>query len=103
MDTKTLILDAKSRFNHNAAKLALSEKYTSKLIVADQGGLWKADLETLNFLYNTPINCNEVVLIDTFNNPVKINALELYKKLREVYDTVMFEWYNEYKSLENFR
>lgn len=103
MDTKTLIIEAKARFSHNAAKAALSEKYNSKLIVADQGGLWKADLQTITFLYNTPVALNEVVLIDTFNNPVKVNAMQLYHKLREVYDTVMLEWYNELKDLEQRR
>jgi len=103
MDTKTLITEAKARFSHNAAKAALSEKYNSKLIVADQGGLWKADLQTITFLYNTPVILDEVVLIDKFNNPVKVNAIELHKKLRDTYDNVMIEWYNELKDLEQRR
>lgn len=103
MDTKTLLADTKARFNHNSSKAQLKDKYESKLIVADQGGLWKADLQTITFLYNTPIILDEVVLIDTFNNPVKVNANQLHKKLREVYDSVMLEWYNEWKELEQKR
>lgn len=103
MDTKTLIAEAKARFNHNSAKDYLKEKYEAKLIVADQGGLWKADLQTITFLYNTPAKLDEIVLIDTFNNPVKVHAMNLYHKLREVYDSVMEEWYNEWKELEGNR
>jgi hypothetical protein len=103
MDTKTLIAEAKARFNHNSAKDYLKEKYETKLIVADQGGLWKADLQTITFLYNTPVAQDKIVLIDTFNNPVKVHAMQLYHKLRDVYDNVMEEWYNEWKELEGNR
>lgn len=100
MDTKTLITEAKARFSHNSAKAYLQDKYDSKLIVADQGGLWKADLQTITFLYNTPANKDEIVLMDSFNSPVKVNAMQLYHKLRAVYDSVMEEWYTEWKELE---
>lgn len=101
MDTKTLISEAKARFSHNSAKEYLKEKYTAKLLIADQGGLWKADQQTITFL-SSFIN-TEIVLIDTFNNPVKVNRQELMDKLCETYKTVMDEWYNEWKELENKR
>jgi hypothetical protein len=50
MDTKTLIKDAKARFSHNSAKAYLKEKYNSKLIIAEQGGLWRADAQTIAIL-----------------------------------------------------
>ena len=103
MDTQTLIAESKARFSHNSAKEYLNDKYNAKLIVADQGGLWKADLQTITFLYNTPVVKDEVVLIDTFNNPVKVHAMQLYHKLRETYDSVMEEYYNEWKELESKR
>ena len=68
MDTKILISEAKARFNHNSAKAYLKEKYDAKLLVADQGGLWKADPQTITFL-SSSLN-KEIVLIDTFDNPV---------------------------------
>ena len=103
MDTQTLIAESKARFSHNSAKEYLNDKYNAKLIVADQGGLWKADLQTITFLYSTPVAKDEVVLIDTFNNPVKVHAMQLYHKLRETYDSVMEEYYNEWKELESKR
>ena len=53
MDTKTLIKDAKARFSHNSAKAYLKEKYSSKLVIAEQGGLWRADAQTIGFLTKT--------------------------------------------------
>ena len=103
MDTKSLLTEAKARFAHNSAKHYLQEKFSSKLLVAEQGGLWRADKETLNFLYNTHLVQKETVLLDIYNNPIKVNSLELYKKLMEVYNVVMEEWHNEWKELENKR
>lgn len=101
MDTKTLISEAKARFNHNSAKDYLREKYNAKLLVAEQGGLWRADQQTITFL-SSFLN-KEVVLVDTFDNPVRVNRQELMDKLCETYKTVMDEWYTEWKELESKR
>ena len=101
MDTKTLITEAKARFAHNSAKDYLKEKYNAKLLVAEQGGLWKADKETISFL--TAFLNEEVVLIDTFDNPVKVNRQDLKDKLCETYYRVMNEWHTEWKELESKR
>ena len=101
MDTKSLIADAKARFNHNSAKAQLKDKYDSKLIVADQNGLWRADLETINFLNAT--TDEQVVIIDTFDNPVKVERALLMEKLLATYKQVMTDWHNEWSELEKKR
>jgi hypothetical protein len=101
MDTKSLITEAKARFNHNSAKAYLKDKYDSKFIVADQNGLWRANLETINFL--TATTDEEVIIIDNFNNPVKVIRKELLDKLSTVYKTTMEEWYTEWVELEKNR
>lgn len=98
MDTKTLLAESKARFNHNAAKDYLAEKYQNKLVVAEQGGLWKADAETISLLNS--LTKTTVVLIDTFSNPVQVDRKELLKTLRAVYSKVMEEWYKEWQELE---
>lgn len=102
MDTKTLIAEAKARFSHNSAKAYLKEKYEAKLLIAEQGGLWKADKETIAFLKSWQIS-DEIVLIDTFDNPVKVNRASLLIKLQDTYLSVMNEWHDEWKELENKR
>jgi DNA polymerase III delta subunit len=101
MDTATLIQEARARFNHIAAKAQLKDKYDSKLIIADQGGLWKANLETITFL--SAMSTDDIVLIDTFDNPVKVNRKELLDKLQALYTTVMEVYYEEWKTLEKSR
>lgn len=102
MDTKTLIAEAKARFAHNSAKEYLREKYEAKLLVAEQGGLWKADQQTISFLKEWQIS-DEIVLIDTFNNPVKVNRTKLLLVLQDTYQAVMNAWHDEWKELESKR
>jgi len=102
MDTKTLIAEAKARFAHNSAKAYLKDKYDSKLIVADQGGLWRADRQTISFL-NSMSNDNYIILIDTFDNPIQVNREKLLETLTTTYNTVMIEWYKEWSELEKKR
>jgi len=102
MDTKTLIAEAKARFAHNSAKAYLKDKYDSKLIVADQGGLWRADRQTISFL-NSMSNDNYIILIDTFDNPIQVNREKLLETLTTTYNTVMLEWHKEWSELEKKR
>lgn len=100
MDTQSLLAEAKARFAHNSAKHYLKEKYSNKLLIAEQGGLWRADRDTITFLRNAT---GKIVLLDLYDNPVKVDAPELLTKLIEVYNTVMEEWHDEWKELENKR
>lgn len=101
MDTKKLVADMKARFEHNSAKHYLQEKYSSKLCIAEQGGYWKADVNTISFLNS--ITSKNVVLLDLYDNPVNVNVKKLKEKLQDVYETVMTEWHKEYKDLETKR
>ena len=102
MDTTTLIAEAKARFSHNSAKAYLKDKYDSKLIIAEQGGLWRANQQTISFL-NSMSSDNFVILIDTFDNPVQVDREKLLTILKDIYNTVMLEWYKEWKELEGKR
>lgn len=101
MDTQTLIQEAKARFNHNLAKATLKEKYENKLIIAEQGGLWKADSDTIAFLNS--FKEKNIVLLDTFGNAVSVDRKELLDKLKTVYLSVMTEWHRETQELEGKR
>jgi len=101
MDTKSLIKEAKARFNHNASKALLKDKYNSKLIVADQNGLWKATTELIGFLAS--LEQDRVIVVDSFDNPVNVDRRELLAKLLMTYNSVMHEWNLEWAQLEKNR
>lgn len=98
MDTKTLISEAKARFNHNSAKAQLKDKYDGKFIIAEQGGLWKASPELIATL--NAFDDNFIILIDNFDNPVQVNRDQLLSVLKDTYSKVMLEWYKEWKEIE---
>ncbi len=101
MDTKTLINEAKARFNHNIAKTHLKDKYDGKLIVAEQGGLWKATPELISFL--SAVDSEHVVLVDNFDNTVQVNRKQLLETLVNTYQNVMNQWHTEWKEIESKR
>jgi hypothetical protein len=101
MDTKTLISEAKARFNHNSAKAQLKDKYDGKFIIAEQGGLWKATPELIAFL--NALDDNFVILIDNFGNPVHVNRDQLLTIIKDTYHKVMLDWYKEWKEIETIR
>ncbi len=101
MDTKAIIAEAKAKFSHNSAKEYLKDKYKSKLIFADQGGLWSASKELITFLNS--ISQEEVVILDSYETPIKVNRIQLYTKAISVYTETMNEWYDEWDKLRKKR
>lgn len=103
MDTKEIIQAAKAKFKHQENKLYLQEKYTNKLTFSAQGGLWTASLKLLSLLQCIKNKQDTAILIDNYNNPVKINVSELEVKVLDTYNSIMEEWYAEFKKLQKNR
>lgn len=101
MDTKLLIRQAHARFEFNTAKKLLKEKNDAKLIVADQGGLWKASIDLISFL---SFQSNEkLILTDIYDVPLLVDRLQLLNRLSETYDQVMLSWYEEFETIKHNR
>ena len=101
MNIETLVKEAKAKFDHNLAKHYLKEKYQSKLIFANQGGLWKADQSLLSLLVAGATK--EFVLLDLHENPIKVNRTELYDKALALYNEIMSAWHEEWATLQRQR
>ncbi len=101
MDTNSFLKESKAKFNHNAAKDYLKDKYQSKLIFADQGGLWKATPEFLSFLGS--VATDEIVILDLHENPIKVETELLRIKAHQTYNDVMTEWHEEWSKLRKQR
>ena len=101
MDIQSLLSEAKARFAHNSAKDYLREKYKNKFLVADQNGLWAADIATITFLQS--FDTERLVLLDTHNRPVEVDRLSLLNKLKTVYQDNMATYLKEFKETETKR
>jgi hypothetical protein len=102
MDTDQLISHSRARFEHEAARRTLREKYQAKLTFAYRGGMWRAGPE----LHSTIFTCGhigEVVLVDLYDNPVRIDTVELMKQSQERWQEQMNAWFVEHEELNKNR
>jgi hypothetical protein len=102
MDTEKLVAHARTRFDHTAARKNLREKYQAKMTFAHAGGMWQAGPELLSVL-NCCIMDKNVVLLDMYKNPVRVNTKELWNMAAERWQECMNAWLIEYEQLNQNR
>jgi hypothetical protein len=102
MDTEQLVVHSRARFEHEAARRTLREKYQAKLTFAHGGGMWRAGPE-LNCTIFTCGRMGEVVLEDLYENPVKIDTKELLALSQERFNEQMNAWLIEHEELNRNR
>jgi hypothetical protein len=102
MNTDELISHSRARFDHHQARIVLKEKYQAKLMFAHAGGMWCAGPE----LQSTIFTCGkigEVVLLDLYDTPVKIDTKELMSLSQQRWQEQMNAWLVEYEELNRNR
>jgi hypothetical protein len=96
-----LVEQIKQATDYQTNKQILREKIQTDLLIAYNGGLFKTSLELIAFL-----NCwtsDELVLEDTYQNPIKINRKELLELSQQHYQMVMNTWHIEHEELRHIR
>ena len=101
MDTEKLISHGRARFDHAAAKRLLKEKYQGKLVFAFGGGMWQAGPELITLL--TGRSEIDIVLLDLYENPVRVNAPQLLREAEQRWKEQMNAWLVEYEELNKQR
>lgn len=102
MNTEQLIEHSRARFDHVAARRILKEKYQAKLTFAYNGGMWCAGPELLTLLQAIPVE-DDVVLLDLYMNPIKIDPTELQYLALGRWQEQMNAWLVEYEELNKNR
>lgn len=97
MDTEALVAHARARFDHAVAKRILKEKYEAKMLFAYRGGMWRAGPELLTVLQAVPVK-DDVVLLDLYENPVKVSPLELQHLAFDRWQEQMNAWLVEHEA-----
>lgn len=91
MDTDTIMITAKARFAHEANRRVLKEKYEAKMLFAHAGGMWRAGPELLTILHICK-DTDSLVILDLYDNPVQINAQELFDLAKQRWQEQMTAW-----------
>lgn len=96
-----LVEQIKQATDYQTNKQILREKIQTDLLIAYNGGLFKTSPELIAFL-----DCwtsDELVLEDTYQNPIKINRKELLELSQQHYQMVMNTWHIEHEELRRIR
>ena len=95
MDPENLATHIRSRFDHQANRRVIREKYQAKLVLGYRGGLFRCTPENMVFL--TMYRDQDIVMLDSYENPIKIDATELLELMQQRWQEQMNAWYQEYQ------
>ena len=101
MSATELVKRARDRFSRVDGRQYLIEKYSNKLQVTYDGNLFQVSVELIAFLQLQ--QQDEVIILDIYSNPVKVNKAALLATMSDVYNSVLSEWYQEYTELSKLR
>ena len=94
MDTNQLVAHARARFEHESARRVLKEKYQAKFTFAHAGGMRLAGPELLTLL---KLCSGTAVVLDLYENPVKVQVEELYELALQRWQECQNAWLVEYE------
>jgi hypothetical protein len=101
MNTDELVAHGRARFEHEAARRTLREKYQAKLTFAYGGGMWSAGPDLINTLNCCPEN--DAVIVDLYENPVRVAPVELKRLAESRWQEQLTAWLIEYEELNKNR
>jgi hypothetical protein len=101
MNPDDLVAHVRARFDHASAKKLLKEKYEARMIFAHAGGMWRAGPELQTTLLTCPDS--SAVILDLYQNPIKINTKELYAISQQRWQEQMTAWMIEYEQAQQKR
>ena len=101
MDTNDLVVQARSRFDHAAARRVLKEKYEARMLFAHAGGMFKSTPEMISFL--SLYGEQRIVVKDLYDTPVEVNAKDLIDEMQKRWYEQMNAWLVEWSELQKQR
>ena len=101
MNNDQLIKHSRARFDHAAARRVIKEKYEARMLFAHAGGMWRAGPELQTTLLTCPDS--EAVIMDLYENPIRINIQELLALSQQRWQEQMNAWLVEHQQLNQQR
>ena len=98
---ENIVANIRARFDHEAQKKILREKYQGKMLFGFNGGMFRATPEMISFL--SLYGDQRIVIQDLYENPVEINALELCEVMKSRLQEHMNAWLVEWNDLQTKR
>ena len=96
-----LLEQIKQSTDYQTNKRILREKIEGDLHFPYNGGLFKATQELVAFL--NAWDSDELVLEDTYQNPIKVSRLEFLTLCKQHYQIAMNAWHIQHDELKRIR
>lgn len=93
---------AKKAYDRAVAQKNLEEKQLGRMSLTHANGIWLCNAELICLLQSYQ-NRKEIVLIDSYNIPRKINPTELLELAQKRHQEVLNDWLIEYAELAKIR
>ena len=91
----------KERFDHEASKQALKEKYQAKMIFAHQGGMFRAGPDLIAVL--STVQQDTMIIVDLYDTPVKVVRQGLLDSATQRWQEQLNAWMEEHNQLTRER
>jgi len=102
MSTPDQIVDqVRIATDYQINKHALKEKIQADLHFTYNNGLFKASSELFSFV--TAWTNEDLILLDVYENPIKIQRTEFLEICKQHYQIAMNAWYIEHEKLKKIR
>jgi len=88
-------------YDRELAKRNIKNQMQSRLTVAFNGGVFSVTKEQITFL--NLLGSQEIILLDDYEIPIKLNASELLNIMFQRYHEVMNEWHLAYEEQSKVR
>ena len=94
---------ADSKFEFEVQKKNLKENLTANLTVSVNGGMFIATIDLMAFLATWPNQDEEIVILDQYDNPIKVEVANLLLELRIAYKYATNAYEQAYHQLKKVR
>lgn len=101
MTIEQLVEQVQVATDYQTNKRFLKEKIQADLHFAYNGGLFKSSQELIAFL--SAWQDEDLILEDTYQNPILVKRLELLKLAKQHYQMVMNSWHVQHEELKRVR
>ena len=102
MNVEQIKTTSRLKYLHTLAKETASEKYLAKLTIPFNGGMWRVSIEMISFL-KFQTKKDSVILLDIYQNPVKVDRKQMLDICERTYHEVMEEWFLEIEEINKQR
>jgi hypothetical protein len=92
MNIELIKQTSRAKYLHSLAKLSNKENHESQLLVTLNGGTFRSSPEIISFLSLSEMG-DTVVLLDIYENPIKVNRLDLLEQCIQSYKNTMASWH----------